>query len=176
MLSSFPLLPLCLSISGSKPVSACFMKTKPMLCTCTVCINIEVIYVLWSTAMARFASLEYGSHLNHYECHSSSLQFGALLHKKDCIVWLLLEEGVTNCSMSWETNDSFLMFNLHMKENSCYMSLSQGQASNTLARKGNHICFYDYRLFSLSSTVTSVTLHVCEFPGAFTHVEPQCWA
>lgn len=31
-------------------------------------------------------------------------QFGALLHKKCCIVWLLLEQGVTNCSMSEETN------------------------------------------------------------------------
>lgn len=91
--------------------------------------------------------------------------------KNDCIVWLLLEEGVTNCSMSWETNDSFLMFNIHMKENSCYMSLGQGQASNTLARKGNHICFYGYRLFSLSSTFTSVTLHTCELLTARTHTE-----
>ncbi len=71
------------------------------------------------------------------------------------------------------------MFNIHMKENSSYMILGQGQSSNTLERKGNHICFYGYRLFSLSSTFTSLTLHTYEFPTAFTrittHVEFGVW-
>lgn len=66
------------------------------------------------------------------------------------------------------------MFNIHMKENSCYMSLGQGQACNTLDRKGNHICFYGYRLFSLNSTFASMTLHTCEFPTAHAHNGNSC--
>lgn len=123
-----------------------------------------------------FPLLNLGSNLKHiaHIMHAGFPPF-SLVHcstkkkKNDCIVWLLLEDGVTNCRKSWETNGSFLMLNIHMKENSCYMSLGQGQASNTLDRKGNHICFYGYRLFPLSSTFTSVTLRTCEFPTARTH-------
>ena len=50
-------------------------------------------------------------------------------------MWLFLKDGVTNCSMSLETNGSLLVFNIHMKENPCYMSPGQSQASNTLYRE-----------------------------------------
>lgn len=66
-------------------------------------------------------------------------QFYTLLHT-DAFSdsWIVLKRSQ---AISFETNCLVLMFKIHMNENLCSMSLSQGQDSDTLEGKGNDICF-----------------------------------
>lgn len=118
-----------------------------------------------------------GSHMKHiyylvliFVCLFTSLSVWYISSQMHGLITIRTGNDWQIQAISKEINGLLLIFNIHMKENLGYMSLGQGQDSNTLEKKGNRICFYGCRQFSLSSIFTSMTLHTWECYTPCNHI------